>query len=389
MQRILLTLFIVSVTCGVGDAQFRALRSLPWYPKGELTASQIPTGTATGNVLEDLNSAYTSGNYRDVVFKYYPQAIKEGYQRNGSLYNNTRRALRQLMHEDPSATNWKQMQTVYRDRMKYIGTEDYDYRNNLETTSWSEEQMQNEYIAALASIDNRYQDCYRESLRRVEKVSGRIDLAVVLQGMFAPLNRAHAANPDLGKSLNERYQEILNYIERSEDYMEREHHEDYMTYYPSTIIDQVRGECLRVIHYNNATAQATAQREAHEHQEAANAAYAEALNYYRQKNYTSAYNACNEGFNKYGTPEFRILKSTILQNCANEATSSADRVAFLCAAYTAGQGYVSRQTQSHIIRGLQANLFMSGIAGKTHRTSKGLVITQQVWTLDELKQKTN
>ena len=138
-------------------------------------------------------------------------------------------------------------------------------------------------------MNDRYQDCYKVALERVQKASGKIDLAVILQGMFAPLNRAHVANSDLGSSLNDRYQEILNYIDQSEHFMEQEHRQDYLTYYPSTIIDQVRSECLRVININKAKNLAAA----HEEQEKAAEAYRQAFEYYRQKDYVNAFNAGN------------------------------------------------------------------------------------------------
>lgn len=385
MQRILLSLFITFFSINVCQAQFRALRDLSWYPKSGQNKSYISSNSNSSSVLEDLNNAFNAGNYRDVVFTYYPQAIKDGYQRNSSLYNNTRRALRQLMRDDPSLANWRQMQALYQERFKNLGSEEYDYRNNLETTSWSEEQLLNERLAALASMNDRYQDCYKLALERVQKVSGKIDLAVILQGMFAPLNRAHVANPELGSSLDERYQEILTLIDKSERFMEQEHRQEYLTYYPSTILDQVRSECLRVININKAKDRAAAREE----QEQALAAYNQALAFYHQKDFNNAFTAAGEGWRKYQAPEFRILRSNILQNCASEASSTADRVAFLCAAYEAGHGYVSRQTINHILEGLRANLFMSGVAGKTHRTTKNLIITQRVWTVDELKEKTS
>ena len=385
MQRILLSLFITFFSINVCQAQFRAMRDLSWYPKSGQNKSYNSSNANSSSVLEDLNNAFNAGNYRDVVFTYYPQAIKGGYQRNSLLYNNTRRALRQLMRDDPSLANWRQMQALYQERIKNLGSDEYDYRNNLETTSWCEEQLLNERLAALASMNDRYQDCYKVALERVQKASGKIDLAVILQGMFAPLNRAHVANPDLGSSLDERYQEILGFIDQSERFMEQEHRQDYMAYYPSTIIDQVRSECLRVININKAKDRAAAREE----QEQAATAYSQALNYYRQKDYNNAFNAAGEGWRKYQTPEFRILRSNILQNCANEASSTADRVAFLCAAYEAGHGYVSRQTINHILEGLRANLFMSGVAGKTHRTTRNLIINQRIWTVDELKEKSS
>lgn len=385
MQRILLPLFITLLSISVCQAQFRAMRDLPWYPKSDKTNSTGSQDANSANVLDDLNNAFNAGNYSDVVFTYYPEAIKAGYHRNSALYNNTRRALRQLMRDDPSLANWRQMQALYNERFKNLGEEEYDYRNNLETTSWSQEQLLNERLAALASMSSRYQDSYKVALERAQKVSGRIDLAVILQGMFAPLNRAHVANEELGASLTERYQTILTLIDQSERFMEQEHRQDYLTYYPNTVIDQVRSECMRVIRIN----QEIDKTAAHEAQTRALAAYEQARTLYRQKDYNNAYNAALEGWRKYQLPEFRVLRSNILQSCAFEATSSADRVAFLCAAFEAGQGYVSRQTLNQILDGLRANLFMSGVAGKTHRTSKNLIITQRIWTLDDLKEKSS
>jgi len=385
MQRILLSLFITLFSLNICQAQFRALRNQPWYPTSERSNAYISQSESSTSVLEDLNNAFNAGNYADVVFKFYPLAIKNGYQRNNALYNNTRRALRQLMHENPSNANWKQMQALYKERIKNLGSEEYDYRNNLETTSWSEEQMQNERIAALASIDERYQDCYRLALERVQKASGRIDLAVILQGMFAPLNRAHAADEKLGLALNDRYKEILNLMDQSERFMEQEHREDYLTYYPNNIIDQVRTECLRVINMKKEHDLA----EVRAHQEEENAAYAQALKLYHENDLDGAYRACNEGWRKYQNPTFRVLKTTILQNCASASTSTADRVAFLCAAYDAGNGYASYQTCRGILNGLQSTLFMSGLAGKVHRTTKNLIINQRIWTIDELNEKSS
>ena len=107
MQRILLSLFITFFSINVCQAQFRALRDLSWYPKSGPNKSYNSASATSANVLEDLNNAFNAGNYRDVVFTYYPQAIQGGYQRNNLLYNNTRRALRQLMRDDPSLANWR------------------------------------------------------------------------------------------------------------------------------------------------------------------------------------------------------------------------------------------------------------------------------------------
>lgn len=385
MQRLILSLTIAFACLGSCMAQFRALQSLPWYPTAENRQLSDPLSKVkAGNVLDELNAAFNEGRYVDVVYTIYPRAIKEGYQRNLSLYNNTRRALRQLMLEDATDASWKRMQSLYEDRFRNVGRDSYDYRNSLETSSWCDEQLQNEYTFALASQLDRYEDSYQAALKRCQKSLGHIDLAVVLQGMFSPLNRAHVAHPEIGPELTNGYQEVLRMLDASEEFMEREHKSDYLSYYSQSTLEQVRKECRRVIGNNQAFEQMQARKE----QKEVNQGYANALALYRQKNYSRAYNACNEALREHDTPELHALKSNILQSAGNAANNTADRVAFWCAAYEQGRGYVSSQVLNHLLDALRTNLFMSGTAGKLHKTSSVMVISQRVWTLEQLKEKT-
>jgi len=363
-------------------AQFRALQNMPWYPTSssrEIAPSM--DSPHSSNVLDQIVESFNAGKYAEVVHTLYPRAIQEGYQRNANLYNNTRRALRQLMREDVTDDSWQRMQQLYRDRFKNIGRDPYEYRNNLETATWSDEQLQNERIIALASMSDRYQDAYQAAYQYSNQADGHVDLAVVLQGMFAPLNRAHAAHPEIAPDLTDPYQHVLRQMDLASTYMETSHRQDYLAYYPQTVLEQVRKECLRVISAN----QAAEEYEYRRGQEARASEYAEALAAYRKKNYSQAYQLCNEGLRSHNTTELHILKSNILQSCGNAATSTADRVAFWCAAYEAGKGYVNSAVLSQLIDALQTNLFMSGVAGTRHKTSSQLVITQQIWTLDQLK----
>lgn len=385
MRRIIVSIIIAFLVMPC-MAQFRALQNLPWYPTS--SSREITTTTTAphaSNVLDQIVESFNAGNYAEVVHTLYPRAIQEGYHRNATLYNNTRRALRQLMREDVTDDSWQRMQSLYRDRIKNLGLEEYEYRNNLETATWSNEQLQNERISALAAMPDRYQDAYQYALQYSNQQDGHIDLAIVLYGMFAPLNRANAAHPEITSDLTDPYQHILRQIDFASNYMEKSHRKEYLAYYPQTLLEQVRKECLRVINLNQAVEQFENQQE----QKEISADYAEALTYYRKKNYSRAYQCCNEALKEHNTPELHILKSNILQSCGNAAASTADRVAFWCAAYEAGAGYVSSAVLSQLLDALQTNLFMSGVAGTRHKTTSHLFITQQIWTLDQLKSRTS
>lgn len=385
MRRIIISVIIalLGMPC---MAQFRALQNLPWYPtSSSREISTTTTTTRATNVLDQIVESFNAGQYAEVVHTLYPRAIQEGYQRNATLYNNTRRALRQLMREDMTDDSWQRMQQLYRDRIKHLGTEAYEYRNSLESATWNDEQLQNERIAALAAMPDRYQDAYQCALQYSNQKDGHIDLAVVLQGMFAPLNRANAAHPEITSDLTDPYQHILRQIDFASTYMETSHRKEYLAFYPQTILEQVRNECLRVISTN----QAADQYEYQQQQKEVASDYAEALSAYRKKNYSRAYQLCNEALRQHNTNELHILKSNILQSCGNSATSTADRVAFWCAAYEAGNGYVSSAVLAQLLDALQTDLFMSGVAGTRHKTSSQLIITQQIWTLDQLKSRTS
>ena len=384
---------MLTVVCCVAgqqcQAQFRALQTLPWYPTSQTRETAAAPAaedkvTSTGSTaLESLNRAYNNNQYSDVVNIYYPQAIAEGYQRNSALYNTTRRALRHLMSTDATDATWQQMQQLYHDRFVNVGRDQYDFRNTLETMAWCDEQLQNERTQMLAAQNDRYRECYETALRQTRNADGQVDLAVVLQGMFAPLNRAHVAHPEIGTELTEPYQEVLRWLDASEEWMERYQKADYSTYYPQTTLDAVRIECMRVIGNN----QQAAEQQARQEQVEIGQDYTEAVSFYRQKQYTRAYNACLIGIRKNDAPEWHVLKSNILQSAGNDAKTAADKVAFWCASYEAGRGYVSAEVLQNLIDALNANLFMSGVAGKLHRTSSVMIITQQVWTVSQLKEK--
>lgn len=389
MPQKLLLLFL-SLSVYACSAQFRALQSLPWYPTSSeseaLPSSAVSVSSTSSSVLDQIVEAFNAGQYDVVALSLYPQAIREGYQRNAALYNNTRRALRQLMREDNTDDALRRMQSLYADRFRNIGSEDYDYCNSLESASWSDQQLQNERIAALAAQTDRYEDAFQAASRLVRQQKGQTDLALVLQGMFAPLNRAHAAHPEIASELTEPYQQVLRQLDESASFMEQQHRQDFLDHYPSSLLEQVRNECRRVISLNQTVAQHQAKKRRHD----LSSDYAEALALYRQKNYARAYTVCNEALRKQNnSAELHILKSNILQTCGNAASSTADRVAFWCASYEAGRGYVGAATLSHLVEALRTNLFMSGVAGKLHKTSSLLIINQQVWTIDQLKEHSN
>lgn len=384
MQRSLLLLYMLLSGVIVCSAQFKALQKLPWYPATQGTGiAATNTSLSSGNVLDDLNVAFNEGRYSDVVYELYPRAVREGYKRNSSLYNNTRRALRQLLREDATGKTWNLMRSLYAERFSNIGRDPYLYVNNLEGNSWCDEQLQNEYLFSLASQPERYREAYSEALRRANAARGSIDLAVILQGMFAPLNRANVAHPELSASLSGNYMEILRLLDVSEVFMTKEHSQEFITFYSQDVLAQVRQNCARVIE----NVQSDIANREHQEQEKIDSDYALALSRYRQHDYADAYDICNSALRRHNTAELHILKSNILQAAASQTSSVADRVAYWCAAYEAGRGYSSNQVQNNLIEALRTNLFMSGLAGRTHRTSSALTITQRIWTLDELKAK--
>ena len=76
-------------------AQFHEMEGLPWVPaRPEMNRDADERGVV---VLDELSAALKNGEYRQVVDRLYPLAISSGYQRNTNLYNQTRKALRQLL----------------------------------------------------------------------------------------------------------------------------------------------------------------------------------------------------------------------------------------------------------------------------------------------------
>lgn len=391
MQRLFFLIIILFAVEGSCYAQFQALQKLPWYPTSSCNSSiatttkPVASEVVTTNVLDELSAALRSNRYSEVADELYPRAIREGYQRNAALYNNARRALRQLMREDATDNSWKKMQQLYADRFTNIGKDAYQYINNLEGNTWSEEQLTNEYVYALTTNPNRVNECYDATLKLVKEAKGRVDMAIILQGMFAPLNRASVANSDITRQLSEPYGEIKNWLDASEQFMEREHSNDYIANYPQATLAQVRNECNRVIALNINTQRKEEQQKKEELDEE----YAAARALFTKGQYTEAYNACNEALRRHPSPDLRALKSTILQTCGTKASNAQDRVAFYIAAYEAGRGGASQAVLNGILEAIRANLFMSGIAGTTHTTRRPMIIRQRIWTIEELKEKSN
>lgn len=391
MQRLFLFIIILLVVKGSCNAQFKALQNLPWYPASNghtsVVVSSNPAASeiVTTNVLDELAAALRANRYSEVADDLYARALSEGYQRNAALYNNVRRAIRQLMRQDATDASWQKMQKLYSDRFNNIGKDTYQYINNLEGSTWSDEQLMNEYVFALTVNPNRVNECYDATLKLVKEAKGRVDLAIILQGMFAPLNRASVANADITRQLSEPYSEIKNWLDASEQFMEREHSNDYINNYQQATLAQVRNECNRVIAQNtNAQRKEEQQRKEELDQE-----YVAARALFTQGKYTEAYNACNEALRRHPSADLRALKSTILQTCGTKASNAQDRVAFYIAAYEAGRGGASQAVLSGILEAIRANLFMSGIAGTTHTTRKPMIIRQRIWTIEELKEKSN
>jgi nicotinamide mononucleotide adenylyltransferase len=116
--------------------------------------------------------------------------------------------------------------------------------------------------------------------------------------------------------------------------------------------------------------------------------YAEAVENYQKNDYAKAYQKVNEALAAVNNmKEAHVLKSSILQRASNASSRMSDKVAFWCAAYEAGQGYVDRKTQRHILSALKSHLFMTGLAGQVHSTRTPFSIRQRIWTVEELKEK--
>ena len=378
-------------------AQFREMESLPWVPKRPDGSSA--TAAESQNALEQLTAAVQNGDYRQAVERYYPMALAQGYQRNAGLYNQTRRALRQLLQSADGAAYWERMQRLYSDRYTNVGRDEYHYRNTLETAAWCDEQLHNEELLWRSSAHQPMEACFDRAHQLLSQAQGKADPVVVLQAMFVPLNREHAAHPERGKAYAQRYSDVVRWLEVTEQYMQNEHPDDYQTYYKPQTLALVREESERQMTADASVAEFEARRAELQQQLRAHAdslnldtrvqmLYADALDSYRHHQWAEAYQKVNEALAvEPDMREARLLKSNILQNAANASSAMADKVAFWCAAYEAGQGYAERRTQRHILAALKNHLFMTGKAGQVHSTRSPFSIRQRIWTVEELRNK--
>lgn len=393
MRILLLTLlFCIFAGATTTYAQFREMEKLPWCPKPSATSSQ----TGTGTVLDALSDALSMGHYQDVVERYYPQAISQGYQRNASLYNQTRRALRQLMQGETGQRYWPQMQQLYRDRFTYIGQEEYEYRNKLDTRTWNEQQLANEQLLMLLSRPEWYEQCCLQAQRLLQQSQGKADPVWATQGMFVPINRLHAQNAERGKELLPLYRSVIEWMDATDSYMILEHTSEYRQYYSEQMLASVRDECSRVLSADaafNDFAQRAQQRQRDDeaYNDSVNSGsraqrlYTQAAALYRQHNYAEAYAAVNASLTAEPMREARILKSNILQQSANSTSDMGDKIAFWCAAYEAGAGYQEQRVLNQILSALDSHLFMSGLAGQTHSTRSPIQIRQRIWSMEQLR----
>ena len=379
-------------------AQFHEMEGLPWVP-ARPDKKNGDVGDRGVIVLDELSTALQNGEYRQVVDRLYPLAISSGYQRNTNLYNQTRRALRQLLQEPGGAGYWNKMERLYHDRFANIGKEDYRFRNTLETASWCEEQLNNEQLLMLSKVDGGMERCFDRAHQILSQAQGKVDPVIVLQGMFVPLNREHAAHPERGKEYANRYSEILRWLDVAEKFMMQEHREEFQTYYNAQALAMVREESDRQMNADASIAAFEARRielqdemrqqaDWLDNEQRAQRLYAEAREFYQKSEYSKAYQKVNEALAaESNMKEAHVLKSSILQRASNASNKMADKVAFWCAAYEAGQGYVDRKTQRHILSALKSHLFMTGLAGQVHSTRTPFSIRQRIWTVEELKAK--
>ena len=378
-------------------AQFHEMESLPWVPARP--DGKRPSVSTSGNVLDELAAALDEGQYKQVVDHLYPLAISNGYQRNANLYSQTRRALRQLLQFPEGAAYWSKMEHLYQDRFANLGKEEYRFRNTLETASWCEEQLHNEELLMLSKQEGGMERCFDRAHQLLSGVQGKADPVIVLQGMFVPLNREHAAHPERGKEYANRYSEILRWLEATETFMQQEHSADFQTYYNPQTLAMVREESDRQMNADASIAAFEARRlelqdqirqqsDRLDNDTRVQRLYAEALSYYQKDDLSSAFQKVNEALAvESNMKEAHVLKSSILQRASNASNRMSDKVAFWCAAYEAGQGYVDRKTQRHILSALKSHLFMTGLAGKVHSTRNPFSIRQRIWTVEELREK--
>ena len=389
-------LLIVGLATDV-RAQFHEMESLPWVPARPEGKTMNEGGG--GAVLDELAAALQQGDYKLVVDKYYPLAISGGFQRNVNLYNQTRRALRQILQTDEGAAYWSKMEKLYHERYSNIGKEAYRYRNTLETAAWCDEQLDNEQLLMLSKREGGMEACFDRAHQILSRRQGKADPVIVLQGMFVPLNREHAAHPERGKNYVNRYSDIVRWLDVTESFLRQEHDADYQTNYNQQSMAMVRDESERQMNADASIAEFEARRielQEQMRQQAdmldaetrAQRLYAEAVGCYQKSDYGEAYQRVNEVLAANGKmKEAHVLKSSILQRASNASSRMSDKVAFWCAAYEAGQGFVDRKTQRHILSALKSHLFMTGLAGHVHSTRTPFSIRQRIWTVEELKAK--
>ena len=241
--------------------------------------------------------------------------------------------------------------------------------------------------------------CFDRAHQILSQAQGKIDPVIVVQGMFVPLNREHAAHPERGKEYANRYSEILRWLDVADKFMLQEHREEYQTYYNTQALAMVREESDRQMNADASIAAFEARRmelqdemrqqaDWLDTEQRAQRLYAEAVEHYQKNDYAKAYQKVNEALAaERNMKEAHVLKSSILQRASNASSRMSDKVAFWCAAYEAGQGYVDRKTQRHILSALKSHLFMTGLAGQVHSTRTPFSIRQRIWTVEELKEK--
>lgn len=380
---LILTIVMFGSCC---KAQFRALQQLPWYPKLENVKS---SSSGDGSVLDLLEETLQKGNYNLVIQQFYPEAVRQGYQRNARLYDNVRRALRgQLKVGNEGPEWWSKMQQLYDERRQQLGETDYNFRYSLETNSWSDEQLFNERIAWMSSVSEMHETCYKEVLAYVVAREGRVDPVVVVQGMFAPQNR-HDAAEKVQRPDQNRYAEIQDWLDIAETYMQLEHQEAFDSQYPKNTLMAVHDECNRVVEATMAREDLAEMQRlqeesirrnlAQQSQQQAGMAYQLAREAYQQRQYATAWNHASQA--DASIPEVRMLKASILQAVGTQATQTNQRLAFWCAAYETGGSYMDSKQRQQLLSSIKTTLFMSpDLAGKRVTTSSPFSISQRIWT---------
>ena len=383
---LLLTCLLLAGGVECGRAQFRGMTSLPWCPP-----RPTADAAADADILSRIGEAMDQGQWQLVVEQLYPQAIQQGYQRNESLYDQTRQALRQLLMQDDGERWWQQMQRLYQDRYALLGRDGYQYQNRLDTRAWCDEQLRNEQVLCLAGRPSQFEVCFDLVRSLVQKNQGHVDLVLVTQGMFAPLNREHVRHQSewTPAQYQQRYADVLACLESAEAYMATQHPREYADRYRPQNLAMLRDECQRRQSDGTSAASAFATSEYHAeagNPQAAGSLYEEAHREYEHRQYAQAYQHVSQLLQQHADlREAHQLKCSILQGAANASSEMADKVAYWCAAYEAGQGYADRKTLSQLVSALRSHLFMTGLAGKYHTTSRPIYLRQRIWTMEQLK----